>query len=667
MKSAKIKFTYILALFALLVISLCPNTSKGSTCVYAAENVTSLDSMAVMDDLQGTDLSAIEQELKGDGLYVISFMEYAFAYNVNANGNFGLYVYVYNPTQKPVIENTTQHKINLGVKYENTEVKGYDKFTLRCLSVSEDGKYVKFKVLDKVSEVTGETILARVSKSKLQRIYDVAEVEICHKYGEIADSYAVGKRYICTGFAQGYGQNAQSPSTLDVFSEKAKTIQLDVHPTQYRLSGNNGKNLYTQDMLHSVYFTVPKEYSEEYGEMTAVHAHWLNALLKPMLVMGNQAAYNAIELHLGEVMAERNASDKPGHWGGHSIGYQVRAETLADSIETGISYNFQSSSEHGRIIDPLYIMFNAGSGENSADTYSPPSEGKDSLTYKMEKATLYYGDGSELVEERYSRILFEHVDDKFTDVTIKDTDEFKIKDVGVDKAEWWDIFHGKGDQVDKNTLDRFESVKAIEEVTDSVMDLGKGNACEKLKIGLHDYDAFNNYYQENKSKGTVYLFRYKISDYYSREGFIYKYNEEGRLVRNPSPGVDTYTRVYWDYVDTNAYFFQEEADIGFDIIDITLTNEQGEHVLGVVAKPIDVFPTPMPPFKTTDDNAKTPWSELLFWLKMIVGIIIIGFIIAALCILFPPIGTVFLYVIMLPFKALAWLFKSIGGLFHKRE
>lgn len=298
-------------------------------------------------------------------------------------------------------------------------------------------------------------------------------------------------------------------------------------------------------------------------------------------------------------------------------------------------------------------MLNAGAGGNSADEYIPPSEGVSSLANEMMKATAKYGGA--LVEERYSRVLFEHVDDKFTDVTIKDTDEFKIKDVGVDKAEWWEKLFGGRDQVDKDTLDRFKSVKGIEAVTDDIMGMSKENACEALKIGLHDYDAFCNYYQANKDKGTVYLFRYKVSDYVSQEATLFKKATSG-LYRNQ-----------WFQEDTNAYFFQEEADIGFDIIDITLTNEQGEHVLGVAAKPIDVFPTPTPPLETTDDNAKAPWSELLFWLKMIVGIIIIGFIIAALCILFPPIGTVFLYVIMLPFKALAWLFKSIGGLFHKRE
>ena len=75
-------------------------------------------------------------------------------------------------------------------------------------------------------------------------------------------------------------------------SEGLETLSLDVHATTYRPDGTNGKNDYTQDSLHSVYFAVPNEVIQQYGEMVAVHATWLNAVLKPALVTGNQDAYN---------------------------------------------------------------------------------------------------------------------------------------------------------------------------------------------------------------------------------------------------------------------------------------------------------------------------------------------------------------------------------------
>ena len=673
MKTIQAKIFYIITLLALSFMCLCPQTGKGDSRVYAVENATSLDSTAVMDDLQGIDLSAVTAEFTGDKLYVISFTEYAFAFDKNANGNFGLYIYVYNPAAKSVIANSTQHAINLGVEYVGNEVKGYDKFTLRVLNASEDGKYIKFKIVDKVSEITGETILMRLCKQKTQRLYDIAEIEVCHEYGAIAESYAVGKRYIYTGFAAGYGQNAGADSTLDYFSENSETVPLEAHPTQYRLDGNNGKNIYTQDSLHSVYFTVPNEYGEKYGEMTGVHAQWLNAVLNPVLVTGNQEAHDAILPFLGQVLVDNGhnadlkyiylgaceARIKSSAWGlneyEHRFGFSYNAPvnesgkmklngaSMSGSL-TELSLMNDYRAFYGKTVNPLYLMLNAGDGLNSADGFVPPAEGEGSLSEKLQQATAKYG--GELVEERYSRVLFEHVDEEKTVARIKNTDEFNIKNVGIDEAKWWEKLFGKGDTVDKNTLDRFVGVKAIEPVTEKVMKMGEEDVCETLKIGTHDYDAFKQYYESNKDSGTVYLFRYKISDYISQEATLFKGGSG------------------WRKVDTNAYFFQEECDIGFDIIDITLTNEQGEHVLGVASKPIDVFPTPTPPLVTTDDTS--PWAELLFWLKMIVGIILVALAVTALCVLFPPVGTALIYVVLLPFKGLAFLGKKLGALF-KRE
>ena len=50
MKTIQAKIIYILTLFALLFACLCPNADKGLKHVYAAENSTSIDGTAVMDD-----------------------------------------------------------------------------------------------------------------------------------------------------------------------------------------------------------------------------------------------------------------------------------------------------------------------------------------------------------------------------------------------------------------------------------------------------------------------------------------------------------------------------------------------------------------------------------------------------------------------------------------
>lgn len=673
MKSIQAKIFYILTLFALVFTCLCPNTDKGYSRVYAANNDTSLDKTAVLDDL---DLDAMTlPEANDDNLFVVSFVEYCFAYNKDYNGNFGLYVYVYNPSSETitVVANGSENKITLGVEYEGEEVKAYDKFSLRCLSVSDDGRFIKYKIVDAESAVTGETIMTRLLRQRLQRIYDVSEIEIMRGYGEIPKSSAVGTRYTYTGFAQGYGQNADAGSTLECYRSESNVVSLDVHATQYRLDGNNGKNIYTQDSLHSVYFTVPNEASEKFGEMTAVHAQWLDAVLKPILVTGNQDAYNAILPYLGQDLGEG------GHNSDLGLIYlgacEVKAFTASYSHQFGFSYNApvdnngrmilngasltgsvtnlsagnDRRSYYGNSINPLYIMFDAGTGLNSADGYRPPADGEGSLTEKVQQATTKFG--GELVDGRYSRVLFENVAEEKIDARIKSTDEFDIRNVDIDKVEWWEAIFGIqfGDKVDETTLDRFVGVKAIEPVTAGMVGGSREEVCKRLKIGLQDYEAFIDYYDKNKNNGTVYLFRYKVSDYVSEEATLFK-KDTG-----------------WGKVDTNAYFFQTAVDIGFDIIDITLTNEEGDHVLGVASTPIDVFPTPTPPLITTDDSDFNLWKELLFWLKMIVGIILVVLLVVAVCVVFPPVGAALLYVVVLPFKGLAWLGKKINSVFHKKE
>lgn len=619
MKALHKRILSVIAVAFMAVLMVFTSVMQPQVTVFAASNEVLLDTTPVMDDLEDTDLFAIRDEYTGNDLYVISFVEYCFAYDMKLNGNYGLYVYVYNPSAKSVLKESTQHRINLGVVYDGTEVKGYDTFNMRCLSVSDDGRFLKFKVVDKASEFTGETILSRVSASKLKRIYDVAEIEVCHKYGEIADSYPVGKRYTCTGFAKGYGQNINADSTLDTFSEKATVVQLDVHATQYRPQGSNGKNLYTQDSLHSVYFTVPTDYVTKYGEMTAVHAKWLEALLKPMLVTGNQEAYNAILPYLGTDLYSVEGNRHGGqienigylYLGGYTI--EPFADGGYDQAWYGYSYNFPDSppssafkhAYYGSVINPLYVMFNSGNGDNSADSFIPPSEGEGSLTKKMQEATAKFG--GERVEERYSRALFERVAETYTDKRIQSTDGFDIRNVEVVQTEWWQkVFggHTGAGNLDKETLERYETVKGIQEVTDDVMKLSPEEVSEKLKVGLHDYNAFKKYYDDNKNKGTVYLFRYRISDYVAQEATMFKYSS-GK----------------WRNTDSNAYFFQEECDIGFDIIDITLTNEKGEHVIGVAAKPIDVFPTPTPPLITNEDGH--PWWYYVVAFALLVLMVVV--------------------------------------------
>ena len=229
-----------------------------------------------------------------------------------------------------------------------------------------EGLFYKFKVW--LTEEQKQWMLQIINSS--DRVYRVSGIELLTKGDLNATEYTVATTYHYSGYASGYGSNANAENTLKYYSEQAEVLTLDVHATQYRPKGTNGKNDYTQDSLHSVYFAVPNEVLNKYGAMSAVHATWLNAVLKPALVTGNQNAYNAIVGQLGKnIGKETNAFDY-GYLGAYKVTLSGTTGLLQSYSHSGFSYNFNHNptfDEYGYPIETLYMFFNAGNGTDSAD------------------------------------------------------------------------------------------------------------------------------------------------------------------------------------------------------------------------------------------------------------------------------------------------------------
>ncbi len=61
-------------------------------------------------------------------------------------------------------------------------------------------------------------------------------------------------------------------------------------------------------------------------------------------------------------------------------------------------------------------------------------------------------------------------------------------------------------------------------------------------------------------------------------------------------------------IDTNAYFFQTDVNLNFDIIDVTYTKGKTSTTIAAVMNPIDVIPNPTPPIITTPDSNDEFWQ-----------------------------------------------------------
>lgn len=527
---------------------------------------------------------------------ILIFAEYCYSFYTNLQGNYALYVYVWNPQGLKFVADSPLNMIQMKAGSQTN----YRKYPLLYIDQSTqadyEGLFWKFKV-----QLTGaekREFLIELNSSK--REYTVSGIELLTQGESNATETLVKTIYTYNGYSAGYGSNASAAGTLTCSEEQADVLTLKPYPTTYRPEGTNGKNEYTQDSLHSVYFAVPNDFIKTFGDLSAVHATWLDAVLAPALVTGNQEAYNAIAQYLGQNIGTSKEELEYAYIGAIKPGVGGQTNWYGD-----YSYN------HGRIRDSggfevsrplgtLYLLFDAGSGTDSADHYTVPSELlKGRLTESKDKY------GGELVNGKYSRAIFESVSDKFTEVNIERETEYALTSEKISQT-WWEKLLGKTHSESTAVFDGIAAIQAINREKDLT-----GTAEEiasRLYISAGDSQEFVDYCNstENADK-TVFLFRYQVSDYVAQEAALYKHT-------NTVMGMEA-----WARIDTNAYFFQETVNLDFDIIDVTFSNGKKDMVVPVVMTPIDVVPDATPPVLTESDE-RDWWRTAL---GVILGVLLI--------------------------------------------
>lgn len=629
------RMKYGLISFALVILTAVAGIFP-TTVFVKAEEVAAYEKTNVMDDLTNATVNGEPFDLEKynfdtkKNTQVLSFIEYCYSFYKEKQGDFGLYVYVYNPKGLKFDTESVLNQVQFAITNETDST--YTKYPLKFLNMSKkadyEGLFYKFKVF--LSDEQKKDILGKVNSSN--RVYKVSGIELLTKGDVNATEYAVNTTYSYSGYAKGYGSNEQAESTLKVTSEGLETLSLEVYPTVYRPEGTNGKDEYTQDSLHSVYFSVPNKVIEQYGLMSAVHATWLNAVIYPALVTGNQEAYNAINGYLGSVVGVNNSALEYAYFGAHHTTSHMG--TSAISNLGGYCYNLPNAWSSNYVspdvrLEVLYMLFNAGSGTDSADHYRVKSE--DIMAKLAESAGKF---GGELVNGKYAACMFESVDDKFTEVNIQAEDKFSLTSEIVDKS-WWDELWGLSGNV---TSIAFDGIKAIYPVTDSDIAGTDEEVSERLFISSADVADFKQFYNAEKEDKTVYLFRYQVNDYRAEEATLFK---KGSVLGVPS----------WKITDTNAYFFKETVNLDFDIIDVTFSTGETETVIPVVSSPIDVIPDATAPVYTESDE-EPAWLK---WLKAVVAAVIIVVILVIF-------GPLIFWLLKLVIKIILWPFKAIAEL-----
>ena len=349
----------------------------------------------------------------------------------------------------------------------------------------------------------------------------------------------------------------------------------------------------------------------------------------------------------------------PGTYGDLKFKYSFRTEE--DLVDTSIGgvhfsgyhsgYNYPSklSSKITNHIPVLHWLFKATNG--NADTYDVPSE--DILSYMQRYSAQH---GGELVNGRYSKDLFASVDNAFTDINIQADETYSLTSEVISKNFWEKLFGGS--HVEE--IEVFDNIKAIEAVDyNDIANLESVQVCKKYYVDDADYNEFKEFCQTSKRKDeTVYLFRYKQSEYFSAE--VYEGTWKEKWVLNAGGAIIAPGYVYsYENDDTNAFLMQQWVQLDFDIIDLTFTKDGVETVIPVIMSPMDIVADGDHPIVTTPEPKD--------WWKIILGLIAFIVILILLLKFCPAVIFVIGKILILPFKALGALFKAISNSIKRRK
>ena len=529
----KIQNTYkkiILIILSLIMAFSVMFTEKAPLPAFAESGSLNIDSSYVYDDLKDMTIDGEPfsfQKFAFDSkkeAKIISFVEYAYSFYTNKQANFNLYIYVWNPQGLKIIDSVL-NTISFAIGDDTTtHFNNYPiVFINKCAEPNYEGLFYKFRV--GLTNEQKQELLNALNSTKRQ--YRVSEIELFTEGSTNAKAYGVNTTYEYTGYASGYGPEESAESTLKSSYQELETVSLKPTATAYRPEGTNGKNNYTQDSLHSVWFSVPNKLLNKYGNLSAVHAKWLDAVLAPMLVSGNQDAIDELKGFIGEYITLPSFTQYCKYMYLGAYDYKAGSSQLGTSDEHryGFAYNVFGgyisgnggdfkNEFFGHELNALFFLFNTY-GQEADDYIVSTDELKQAL--KDSKNTF----GGELVNDKYAKCIFESVADNWTEVNIEADESFSLTDEIISKGFWDKFFDREGSVVEYSK--KFDGIKAITEINEDSITGSNEKIAQELYILEGDVGTLKSDYEKAvENEETIFLFRYKVSDYISQEATLFE-------------------------------------------------------------------------------------------------------------------------------------------------
>ena len=621
-------------------------------------------------------------DFKSSGVKIISVMEYSYSTIADLSKDFNLYFYVWNPSSLNINWKSSRNSVNIAIGNDNGKGVGYENMALEFVDEANDGDY---KWTDEGETHTGnfkgqfyklrlknpQAIYDKVRLTPDMRCYCIGGIQLDYN-GSIKD-WKVGGTYKFSGYSKGCDGNEQS--TLSRTVEELETLELNVKQSYYR-TGLSSLGDGHQWNINSVYFSVPNDVINKYGELQRIKAEWIEFKTTPMLVSVNSESSVAIAPWIGEnYMYKSNEDDRPkfylygiqnsfylGNGNGkeyyhyfYTYNTKMSGADYSDYNTTRINWFFDVSQDYKNVdsdkITPgdvvvkrekiLAMLSNPRITkwvQNEGYKYIKDNDGNFIMTSKGSVA---------LPEEMFLKNLDAHREEEGFKAGVKTVFEFDANDEGqrynygsfkdkyLSGNAFVDWFRKRYFGIGKDTVidEKLTDVNPI-----MVVDMaGESVTAEDYFIGKQDADDFVSYYKNAKALNrTVVVLHFAVTDYFAK---WISYDD----------GVFGTFRY-----DNRVFASQQTMFFNFDIISLTFAKDGVLTEIPTVADPLDIFGDVTSPLTPKSDGFLNTFFE---WLKKVLAVALAVILIIILLPLLGPILSLLIkavvFVITLPFKLLS--------------
>lgn len=720
MKALSKKIPLFILIFNLLCISCLAPRGKAA---YAAEtSPASYDETDVLADLEGSTLNGkpfdkddyAQNDVRDP--QIITLVEYGYNFYAARQDNYGLYIYLYNP-HAVAINDDTRNQILL-----QAGDNAANKYELQILDYSDDPGYegIFYKCKLALTDVERATILASVKRAS--RVYKVTELEL--SLNDQVSMYPCTTTYTFTGFAKGYGSElAADESTLacsvDGFEEY---VELDVHQTVYRPKGDlsiqseEDEGIFSQGQLkdgnqpqlNSCYFRIPRKYITQYGALTRTVCEWDEYVTKPILVTTDLQDWRALQSIQGSPTTEYYPNKDYGvmimsfgnqfYTNDHLFtpDWHVTPFMWTSNLDLN---EFDENNYYVYYWDDAYGLRWPGGDMSVEDWHKERFENLAAIFYK---SGVSYWNASISADElqqqlldnsarlggpyfggangNYSQALFtDYVDagrkrgHQTVEIELKKENNLVWSNAVVEKHFW-----GIGNEL----LEVPESFNYQQGITIQAADLEGDDAtiAEKLYIGKSDVaDLKAEFAKAQLHDEDLVLLRYASTNYHSGKAIV-KVKELIGEIPGAAGGIiqgqrdDTLMHEWMDdyhYGKIDGYLAQQTVFLNFDIISMWFETDDAATEIPVMMRPMDVLSNIQPGIAEQPDSvgsSKMPWY---IWLAIILIIVVVLIVLATI---FPVLKPIFLavakglaWIILAPFRLIAWIISKISEASEKRR